>query len=100
MNKPKNNWVLKYIIIRKLILSLVFVLVAGSTLMNATSNNDEISQTTKEAVEDFGRASDCIWGARQLSLAISEDQTDRGEGGELMKNSIKCACQIHNSRNK
>jgi hypothetical protein len=48
---------------RKLILSLVFLLSVGGTLMNAKASNDEILSTSKEAiavVEDFGCARDCV----------------------------------------
>ena len=74
---------------KKVILSLVFILASGMSFMNATSTNDETLPTTKEVikvVEEFGKASDCNWGARQLALEISEDQSDRGVGGELMEN--------------
>lgn len=61
---------------RKLILSLVFVLATGSTLMNATVSNGETSPTTKEVIvvdEDFGCAGDCVRWALGTTLAIAED---------------------------
>jgi hypothetical protein len=48
---------------KKVILSLVFVLATGMSFVNATATNDEILPTTKEAievVEEFGCARDCV----------------------------------------
>jgi hypothetical protein len=71
---------------RKLILSLVFVLATGTSFMNASSSNKAAVNPSIEMIIEDGKASDCNWGARQLSLAISEDHSDRGSGGELMRN--------------
>ncbi|APZ45811.1 hypothetical protein BW723_05650 [Polaribacter reichenbachii] len=60
---------------KKLILSLVFVLVTGTSFMNAISTNDEILPTTKEAievVEEFGCASDCTRSTRAEFLEAAE----------------------------
>lgn len=70
---------------KKLILSLVFMLAAG-TMMNASSSH--IVKDTKdiEIVEDFGCCGDSNSDARYWALELSEDQEDRGAGGELMTN--------------
>jgi hypothetical protein len=71
---------------KKLILSLVFVLATGTSFMNANTTDSVIVKPSIEIPIEDGKASDCNWGARQLALAVSEDQTDRGAGGELMTN--------------
>jgi hypothetical protein len=73
---------------RKLFLSLVFVLACGVTFMNANAVEKEATLVNNENVqyeEDFGCASDCVWGARQWALARAEDHDNRGAGGELME---------------
>jgi hypothetical protein len=65
---------------KKILLSLVFVIATGVSFINATSTNDEISPTTKEAieeVEEFGCASDCNSLAREGALALSSNHDDR-----------------------
>jgi hypothetical protein len=72
---------------KKIILSLVFVLATGMSFINATATNDEILPTTKEAievVEEFGCASGCNSLAREGALVLSSNHEDRGEGSELM----------------
>ncbi|PQJ76695.1 hypothetical protein [Polaribacter glomeratus] len=71
---------------KKVILSLVFVLATGMSFMNATATNDEILPTTKvaiEVVEEFGCYSECNSDARAGALAFSEDVEDRSVNGEL-----------------
>lgn len=71
---------------KKLILSLVFVLVTGTSFLNASSNNDEISLRTKdvvEVIENFGCRSECNSDARAGALAFAEDHEDRSVDGEL-----------------
>jgi hypothetical protein len=71
---------------KKVILSLVFVFATG-TMMNANSSVEEITTPeieTIEIVEDFGCRGDCNSDARYWALELSEDQDDRGAGGELM----------------
>ena len=63
---------------RKLILSLVFVLATG-TVMNANSTNEELLPTSKEAieiVEDFGCAGGCVRTSKRQALEFTEDWSD------------------------
>jgi hypothetical protein len=60
----KYNWVLKHVIMKKLILSLVFVLATGSTLMNASVNSIGSFR------QDDSKGNDMEWG------------TGAGEGSE------------------
>jgi hypothetical protein len=71
---------------RKLILSLVFVLATEASFMNANSSNKAAVNPSIEMVIEDGKTSDCNRAARQLSLAILEDHSDRSSGGELMRN--------------
>tara|TARA_R110001592_G_scaffold341058_1_gene629738 strand:- start:788 stop:1051 length:264 start_codon:yes stop_codon:yes gene_type:complete len=62
---------------RKLILSLVFVLATGMSFINATATNDEVLPTTKEAievVEEFGCASDCVDSAVHFVTWLADGQ--------------------------
>lgn len=71
---------------KKLILAIIFVFATG-TIMNANTSNEEITSPTTETievVEDFGCRSECNADARYWALELSEDQEDRGAGGELM----------------
>jgi len=71
---------------RKLILSLVFVLATGSTLMNANSNDELFIHLTKVTeVLEQNNCSDCVADSRAGALAMAEDHGDRGAGGELME---------------
>ena len=74
---------------KKLILVLAFVFASGSFInTNASNSNNEVTSTTinSDLEEDRSCRSDCNWGARQTSLAISEDHEDRSTTGELMEN--------------
>jgi len=71
---------------KKVILSLVFVLAAGVMFINATSSNDGVIPNTEEAnkiIEDFGCASDCVQTAREGALWEVSDHDDRSFEGEL-----------------
>jgi hypothetical protein len=73
---------------KKLILSLVFLLATGVSFINATSTNDEILPTTKEAievVEDLGCASDCVSAAKEGALWEEGEDADRSAGGALVQ---------------
>ncbi|SHM91209.1 hypothetical protein [Polaribacter sp. KT 15] len=64
---------------KKVILSLVFVLATGTTLMNASSSNDEFLPNTTETiemVEEFGCARDCVDAALGATF---EDAVDNAE---------------------
>jgi len=72
---------------RKLFLSLVFLLALGVTFMNANTLEKEtvlVTNETIESYEDFGCASDCNAAARHVALLMASDHDDRGAGGELM----------------
>lgn len=64
---------------KKVILSLVFVLATGTSFMNASSSNVEFSPTTKEAnenVEEFGCASKCVSTSKSQALVMTDDLSD------------------------
>lgn len=64
---------------KKVILSLVFVLATGMSFINAASTNDEILPTTKEAievVEEFGCASDCVQWSKSNVLQIADNNNE------------------------
>ncbi|UAM97893.1 hypothetical protein K8354_16635 [Polaribacter litorisediminis] len=70
---------------KKVILSLVFVLATG-TMMNANTSNEEIATPTTETievVEDFGCRGECNADARAGALAFATDHEDRSSEGEL-----------------
>ena len=72
---------------KKVILSLVFVLATGISFMNANSNS-EISNVTNDVIEvteDFGCRGECNSDARAGALAMAEDQEDRSTDGELYR---------------
>lgn len=76
-------------IMRKLFLSLVFLLALGVTFMSANSVEKEASIAnfeTFQLAEDFSCVTDCNWAARNLAILVSEDQEDRSITGELMQN--------------
>ncbi len=77
----------KFYKMKRLILSLVFLLAVGVSFINASSN-DEVLPNSKEAievVEEFGCASDCVQASREGALAFAEDHEDRSPEGELMQ---------------
>jgi hypothetical protein len=65
---------------KKVILSLVFVLATGITFMNVNSSNTEeiIIPTAKniEVVEEFGRASDCVRWAKGLVFEFADSNNE------------------------
>lgn len=68
---------------KKLILSLVFVLVTGNALLNATSSNEEYIKTNTETIEvlqDFGCARDCV----DRALSVVEPGMDHVDHEILM----------------
>lgn len=72
---------------KKVFLSLAFVLAISSSAVNASSSDEIVSTRSTEnieIVEDFGCASDCVSTAKEGALAFAEDQTDRSPTGELM----------------
>lgn len=77
---------------KKHILSLVFVLATGVTFLNANQSDE-----TKEIVEEFGCASDCVQAAKEGALLFSEDHEDRGEGSELMENYMMFYTSCYNA---
>ena len=68
---------------KKVILSLVFVLATGVSFMNASSK-DAKNIKSIEIVDDFGCRGECNADARYWALELSSDHEDRGAGGELM----------------
>lgn len=78
---------------KKYILSLVFVLATGITLLNANQSDE-----TKEIVEEFGCASDCVQTAKEGALLLSSDTDDTSIEGELMEHyrSLYYFCYQHN----
>jgi len=65
----------KFYKMKKLILSLVFLLAVGVSFINASSN-DEVLPNSKEAievVEEFGCASDCVSWAKERVFEIAYD---------------------------
>lgn len=64
---------------KKVILSLVFVLATGVSFMNATVSNDEVLPITKEAIEvaeEFGCASNCVRTSKRQALEFTSDWSD------------------------
>jgi hypothetical protein len=56
---------------KKLILSLVFLLAIGITFINVSYSNDESSSSKNgaiEVIEDLGCASDCVNAAKEGAL--------------------------------
>ena len=85
---------------KKIILSLVFVLATGVTFINASSSNDESSSSKngaiegenqyklyplKEVIEDLGCASDCVSAAKEGALWEEGEDADRSAGGALVQ---------------
>lgn len=72
---------------KKLILSLVFVLAIGVTLMNASSTNDEMStiENSIKTIEEFGCAGDCVSIAKEGAIWEEGEDADRSAGGALVQ---------------
>jgi hypothetical protein len=73
---------------KKIILSLVFVLATGVTFINASSSNDESSSSKNgaiEVIEDLGCASDCVSAAKEGALWEEGEDADRSAGGALVQ---------------
>lgn len=59
---------------KKVLLSLAFVLAIGSSAVNASSSDEIISTTSTEnteIVEDFGCASDCVSFAKSETFKVA-----------------------------
>jgi hypothetical protein len=86
---------------KKVFLSLAFVLAIGSSAVNASSSDEIIPTTSTEniqIVEEFGCASDCVQTAKQGALLLSSDTEDTSTEGELMEHyrSLYYFCYQHN----
>ncbi len=80
---------------KKVILSLVFVFVTGSTILNATSSNDEYIEGKEQVIEvyiDFSCATDCVKESKKkiqdASDVLGEDPNDHLD--DYMKEYTNC----------
>jgi hypothetical protein len=80
---------------KKVILSLVFVLATGTSFMNAISSSNEYIESksgTIEILEEFGCASDCVKESRKkiqdASDVLGEDPNDHID--DYMDEYINC----------
>ncbi|WP_397444704.1 hypothetical protein [Polaribacter sp. R77954] len=64
---------------KKVILSLVFILAIGVSFINANQSNE-----TSEMVEEYGCASDCVSASREGALWEEGEDADRSAGGALV----------------
>lgn len=65
---------------RKLILSLIFILAIGISFINANQSNE-----TTEMVEEYGCASDCVSASKEGALWEVGEDGDRSAGGALVQ---------------
>ena len=65
---------------KKVILSLIFVITTSVAFVNANQSNE-----TKDLVEEYGCASDCVETAKEGALWEVGEDGDRSAGGELVQ---------------
>ena len=73
-------WITKFYSMKKVILSLVFILAIGISFINANQSNE-----TTEMVEEYGCASDCVSISKEGALWEVGTGGDRSAGGELVQ---------------